>query len=124
MPNGSSMVVLSLESFQDGVDPTGPAPAQVKPLSAAVAGNATDLEDLARDVDIPGDWGLEIGIMAEMYRNVQSKRICQTDLGFYDHKHQKMGTDNTGLTKMSQDILKTLLRVLIEEDHINITYMI
>ena len=77
--------------------------------------------DLARDVDIPGDWGLEIGVMAEMYRNVSHKRICQTDLGFYEHKHQKIGSGERGLTKMSGDILKTLLRVLIEEDNIQIS---
>ncbi len=77
--------------------------------------------DLARDVDIPGNWGLEIGIMAEMYRNVILKRICQTDLGFYDHKHQSIGNETKGLVKMSGDILETLLRVLIEEDHIEIS---
>ncbi|UCB58783.1 MAG: hypothetical protein JSV67_00360 [Thermoplasmatales archaeon] len=86
-----------------------------------ISGEFALTSDLARDVDIPGDWGIEIGIMAEMYRNVQSKRICQTDLGFYDHKHQKIGTDDSGLIKMSGDILKTLLRVLIEEDHIQIS---
>ncbi|MFO8078614.1 MAG: glucosyl-3-phosphoglycerate synthase [Thermoplasmatota archaeon] len=77
--------------------------------------------DLARDVDIPGNWGLEIGIMAEMYRNVITKRICQTDLGFYDHKHQKIGNEDQGLIKMSGDILETLLRVLIEEDKVRIS---
>ena len=86
-----------------------------------ISGEFALTSDLARDVDIPGDWGIEIGIMAEMYRNVISKRICQTDLGFYDHKHQKIGSQEKGLTKMTGDILKTLLRVLIEEDHIEVS---
>jgi glucosyl-3-phosphoglycerate synthase len=77
--------------------------------------------DLARDVDIPGNWGLEIGIMAEMFRNVITKRICQTDLGFYDHKHQSIGNEDQGLVKMAGDILETLLRVLIEEDQVEIS---
>jgi glucosyl-3-phosphoglycerate synthase len=77
--------------------------------------------DLARDVDIPGNWGLEIGIMAEMFRNVISKRICQTDLGFYDHKHQNVGNEDQGLVKMTGDILETLLRVLIEVDQVEIS---
>lgn len=77
--------------------------------------------DLARDVDLPGDWGLEIGIMAEMYRNVARKTICQTDLGFYDHKHQPLGSGDKGLTKMTGDILKTLLRVLIEEGNLEVS---
>jgi glucosyl-3-phosphoglycerate synthase len=86
-----------------------------------ISGEFAMTSDLARDVDIPGDWGIEIGIMAEMYRNVARKRICQTDLGFYDHKHQGVGSEESGLTKMTSDIFKTLLRVLIEEDHIEIS---
>jgi glucosyl-3-phosphoglycerate synthase len=86
-----------------------------------ISGEFALTSDLARDVDIPGDWGIEIGVMAEMYRNVILKRICQTDLGFYDHKHQDIGTADKGLIKMSGDILKTLLRVLIEADHIKIS---
>jgi len=84
-----------------------------------ISGEFALTSDLARDVDLPGDWGIEIGIMAEMYRNVALKSICQTDLGFYDHKHQKVGKgSDKGLMKMTGDILKTLLRVLIEEDNI------
>ena len=86
-----------------------------------LSGEFAMTSDLARDVDIPGNWGLEIGIMAEMYRNVISKRICQTDLGFYDHKHQKIGSEDQGLVKMCGDILETLLRVLIEEDNLTIS---
>ena len=86
-----------------------------------ISGEFALTSDLARDVDLPGDWGLEIGIMAEMYRNVARKNICQTDLGFYDHKHQTVGTTEKGLMRMTSDILKTLLRVLIEESHIEIS---
>jgi glucosyl-3-phosphoglycerate synthase len=66
-----------------------------------LSGEFSLTSDLARDVDIPGNWGLDIGIMAEMYRNVITKRICQTDLGFYDHKHQKIGNEDKGLLKMA-----------------------
>ncbi|UCF49424.1 MAG: hypothetical protein JSU91_06670 [Thermoplasmatales archaeon] len=86
-----------------------------------ISGEFALTSDLARDVDLPGDWGIEIGIMSEMYRIVSLKNICQTDLGFYDHKHQAVGTVDKGLTKMTGDILKTLLRVLIEEDHVEIS---
>ena len=86
-----------------------------------ISGEFALTSDLALDIDIPGDWGIELGIMAEMYRNVTPKRICQTDLGFYDHKHQKIGKKSSGLTKMSSDILKTLLRVLIEEENIKVS---
>ena len=86
-----------------------------------ISGEFALTSDLSLDVDLPGDWGLEIGIMAEMYRNVTHKRICQTDLGFYEHKHQRIGNEEKGLTKMTSDILKTLLRVLIEQDNIQIS---
>ena len=86
-----------------------------------ISGEFALTSDLSLDVDLPGDWGLEIGIMAEMYRNVTHKRICQTDLGFYEHKHQRLGSEDKGLTKMTSDILKTLLRVLIEQDNIQIS---
>jgi len=86
-----------------------------------ISGEFALTSDLARDLDIPGDWGIELGVMAEVYRNVSIKRMCQTDIGFYDHKHQKIGNSTSGIVKMCGDIFKTLLRVLIEEDHIQVS---
>jgi glucosyl-3-phosphoglycerate synthase len=100
-----------------------PEPAFIKYLKAfryPLSGEFALTRDLALDIDIPGDWGLEIGILAEMYRNVAQKRICQTDLGFYEHKHRDISNASKGLTRMTQDIFKTLLRVLIETDNIQI----
>ena len=77
--------------------------------------------DLAVSMSIPAGWGIELGMLAETYRHIPLNKICQTDLGFYDHKHQKIGTEREGLTKMIQDILKTLLRDLVVEDHIVIS---
>lgn len=77
--------------------------------------------DLAISMSIPAGWGIELGMLAETYRHIPLNKICQTDLGFYDHKHQKIGTEKEGLTKMIQDILKTLLRDLVVEDHIVIS---
>ncbi len=86
-----------------------------------ISGEIALTSDLARDLDIPYGWGFEIGVMAEIYRNIAMKRVCQTDLGFYEHKHQEIGDSTKGLVKMSGDIFKSLLRVLIEEDHIEIS---
>lgn len=86
-----------------------------------ISGEFALTSDLARDLDIPGGWGIEVGIMAEIYRNVAVKRICQTDLGFYEHKHQEIGDSHKGLVKMSGEIFKTLLRVLIEEENIQLS---
>ena len=84
-----------------------------------LAGEFAMTTDVAIDVDVPGDWGIEVGMLAEIYRNVARKRICQVDLGIYEHKHQEISRD--GLIKMVRDIFKTLLRVLTEEDHIQIS---
>ena len=49
------------------------------------------------------------------------KRICQVDLGFYEHKHQEIGDEKGGLVRMVKDIFKTLLRVLTEEHHVQVS---
>ena len=67
------------------------------------------------DLRIPSDWGLEIGILSEMYRNNATNRLCQVDIADnYDHKHQDLSADNAeaGLSKMSIDIAKAIFRKL------------
>ena len=54
-----------------------------------LAGEFSFKYDLLNDIRIPHDWGLEIGILSEMYRNFASNRICQVDIAdTYEHKHQ------------------------------------
>jgi glucosyl-3-phosphoglycerate synthase len=74
--------------------------------------------DLARVNRIPADWGLEIGILAEVYRNCVAKRICQVDLiESFEHKHQELSDHDPqkGLLKMCIDITKTIFRTLSTE---------
>ncbi|MCJ7545683.1 MAG: glycosyl transferase, partial [Deltaproteobacteria bacterium] len=74
--------------------------------------------DLARATRIPSDWGLEVGILAEVYRNCVPKRICQVDLiESYEHKHQDLSSADptAGLLKMCIDITKSLFRTLSQE---------
>ncbi len=74
--------------------------------------------DLARVNRIPGDWGLEIGVLAEIHRNCSVKRVCQAELcDAYEHKHQALSQDDPskGLMKMAIDICKTLFRTLSAE---------
>lgn len=75
--------------------------------------------DLALTTRIPANWGLEVGLLAEVYRNVALKRIAQVDLGTFDHKHQDVGqAPNQGLQKMCRDILHSLLRTLTETEQV------
>lgn len=74
--------------------------------------------DLVKINRIPGDWGLEIGVLAEVYRNTALRRICQADIiDNYEHKHQKLSQEDpsTGLNKMAIDICKTFFRTLASE---------
>ena len=70
---------------------------------------------MLKELRIPSDWGLEIGILSEMQRNHAQNRICQVDIAkVYDHKHQDVSLKDKekGLSKMSIDITKTLIRKL------------
>jgi glucosyl-3-phosphoglycerate synthase len=74
--------------------------------------------NLARVNRIPGDWGLEVGVLAEVYRNVSIARICQVDLADnYEHKHQPLSFEDPkkGLRRMACDVAKSLFRTLASE---------
>lgn len=84
----------------------------------ALAGEFCMYADMARINRIPGDWGLEVGVLAEVYRNFSVKRICQVDIADnYEHKHQNLSADDPqkGLMRMTVDIAKTLYRTLAAE---------
>lgn len=83
-----------------------------------LAGEFAMTTDLARIVQIPSDWGLEVGMLSEVFRNCAPRRICEVDLcETYDHKHQDLSQDNpsAGLNRMAVDIAKTLFRTLASE---------
>lgn len=74
--------------------------------------------DVARMNRIPSDWGLEVGSLAEVFRNYSPRRICQVDIAAnYDHKHQALSADDAakGLMKMTVDICKSIFRTLASD---------
>lgn len=80
-----------------------------------LAGEFSFRLDVMKDIRIPSDWGLEIGVLSEMYRNYAHNRLCQVDIAhIYDHKHQDLSLhdEQGGLSKMSIDITKALFRKL------------
>ncbi len=80
-----------------------------------LAGEFSFRRDVLTDIRIPSDWGLEIGVLSEMYRNYANNRLCQADIAdIYDHKHQDLSAqdDQGGLSRMSIDISKALFRKL------------
>ena len=74
--------------------------------------------DLARVNRIPADWGLEVGVLAEVFRNCAVARTCQVDLtDNYEHKHQTLSSEDStkGLARMTADISKSLFSTLASE---------
>lgn len=81
------------------------------PLSGEFAMRTNILPDLR----IPSDWGLEIGVLSEAWRNLAPKAVCQVEIAdAYDHKHQALSSEDaaTGLNRMSTDICKAIFRKL------------
>lgn len=81
------------------------------PLSGEFAMRTAVLPDLR----IPSDWGLEIGVLSEAWRNLAPKAVCQVEISdAYDHKHQDLSLDEAtaGLNRMSTDICKAIFRKL------------
>ncbi len=83
-----------------------------------LAGEFCMTADMARVNRIPWDWGLEVGSLAEVYRNYSPRRVCQVDIAAtYEHKHQALSADDPdkGLMKMTVDICKSIFRTLASE---------
>lgn len=81
------------------------------PLSGEFSIRASVLGDMR----MPSDWGLKIGVLAEVRRHVSTRAICQVDIADrYDHKPQPLSAEDAsaGLSRMSIDICKALIRKL------------
>ena len=91
----------------------------LKSFRYTLSGEMAIYTDLALNLRVPSDWGLEIGILAELYRNASNKRLCEVDLGFFDHKHKPVSIDS--LLKTAEDSLITLLRTLTEIEGIDVS---
>lgn len=83
-----------------------------------LAGEVSMDLDLVRRTRIPYDWGLEIGMLAEVFRNSAPRAICQTELcENYDHKHQELSVRDAekGLNKMAVDVTSSIFRRVASE---------
>jgi len=80
-----------------------------------LAGECAMTADVAANLRIPSDWGLELGVLAEVHRHLPTSRICQVDVADgYDHKHRELSAHDPGhgLHQMSADIAKAIYRRL------------
>jgi glucosyl-3-phosphoglycerate synthase len=93
--------------------------AYLQSFSYTLSGEFAVTTDLAAHLRIPSDWGFEVGLLAELFRNASYRRICEVDLGFYEHKHKKVNKNE--LLRAAEDNLITMLRTLTETDGIEVT---
>jgi glucosyl-3-phosphoglycerate synthase len=78
-----------------------------------ISGEVCLHRSVAESVRFPSDWGVETGMMADIFRVAPMDKICQVDIAeSYDHKHQSLSEANpeTGLNKMACDVALCLLR--------------
>jgi len=112
------LFVTPLLRAMDSFCPANPVLRFLDSFRYALAGEFAMRTNLARVNRIPADWGLEVGALAEVYRNTALSRICQVDLADnYHHKHQELspGDPAKGLRRMARDIAKSLFRTAASE---------
>jgi glucosyl-3-phosphoglycerate synthase len=112
-------IIPILEAMQEKLLHNSKFVSYLQSFNYPLSGEIAIYSDLAMRLRIPCDWGFEIGLLAELYRNASHARICEVDLGYYDHKHKDI-IDN-GLIKTAEDSLVTLLRTLTEMDGIEVS---
>ena len=86
-----------------------------------LAGEFAVVNNLIRRCRLPFNWGLEIGVLSEVYRNSSLKRICQVDLADrFDHKHSELNPEDlqTGLAKMAVDIILMIFSTMSSMGHL------
>ena len=111
-----------LDALQNTVDRPSPFLSYLRSFRYPLSGEMALTSDLAKNVRMPTDWGLELGLLGEVYRNTSAKRICQVDLGFYSHKHKPVGADKReGLQRMVSEIAAAVLRLMAANEGTKVT---
>lgn len=86
-----------------------------------LSGECAMTVEVARRLTLTSDWGLEIGVLSEIFRNYSTRQICQVDVAdTYDHKHQLVGIEapDTGLNRMARDIALRVMQGLAAQGQV------
>jgi glucosyl-3-phosphoglycerate synthase len=88
-----------------------------------LAGECAMRISAARRLHLPSDWGMEIGVLTEVFRDHSTRQLCQVDIASgYDHKHQvfdlHQSQPDRGLARMSRDITLSLFRGLASQGQV------
>jgi glucosyl-3-phosphoglycerate synthase len=80
-----------------------------------LAGEFSMTASLANKVQLPANWGLEVGVLSEVFHHAGASRACQADIADnYEHKHQELSAKDPskGLRRMTFDIAGAMFRCL------------
>lgn len=81
-----------------------------------LAGECGFTRALAGSLPFETGWGLETGMLCDLFRHTDPRDVCQVDAGGrYDHKHQPLGDGERGLVRMCGEIARTLFGRLARE---------
>lgn len=81
-----------------------------------LSGECAFTRRLAEKLTFSMGWGLEIGMLCEVFRQISPRDVCQVDGGsHYDHKHQPLTGPGGGLQAMAKEIAQTLFAQLALE---------
>lgn len=86
-----------------------------------LAGECAMHVDVARRLTLTTNWGLELGVLSEIFRNYSTRQICQVDVAdTYDHKHQPVGIEvpGSGLNRMARDIALRIMEGLAAQGQV------
>ncbi len=108
-----------LDALQKKIPHKSPFIQYLQSFRYPLSGEIAIYSDIALNLRTPGGWGLELGTLAEIYRNISINRTCEVDLGFFEHKHKELSPD--ALLKTAGDAFITLLRTLTESEGINVS---
>jgi glucosyl-3-phosphoglycerate synthase len=111
------LMVPLLRSLQKTLGPL-PLIAFLDSFRYVLAGEFSMDTKLARVSRVNADWGLEVGVLAEVYRNASLRRVCQVDIADeYEHKHQDLSPHDpsSGLHRMAVDVCASLFRTFASE---------
>jgi glucosyl-3-phosphoglycerate synthase len=75
----------------------------------ALAGECAFRSEVAERMQMDAGWGLEIGMLCEVFRQVNPRSVCQVDGGGdYEHKHQPLGGSGGGLERMAFELCRAV----------------
>lgn len=79
----------------------------------ALSGESAFRIEVAETLPLDTGWGVEMGLLCDLFREVDPRAICQVEGGaHYEHKHQDL---SAALSPMAAEIVRVLFRELTRE---------